>query len=56
MVEPTDFFLNEETFADNKFMHETTLARAESTKIAIDEFKRFREKILDAGVEVETYK
>lgn len=38
MVEPTHFFLNEETFADNKFMTKVQIEQKESTQKAIEEF------------------
>ena len=56
MVEPTHFFLNEETFADNKFMNKVTMSMEETTQKAIDEFRKFKEQIEKAGVEVEAYK
>jgi hypothetical protein len=31
MVEPTNFFLNEETFQDNKFMNKVQIDQQEST-------------------------
>ena len=55
MVEPTHFFLNEETFADNKFMNKVQLDQLQSSTKAKDEFKRFREQIQKADIEVETY-
>ena len=45
MVEPTHFFLNEETFADNKFMNKVQLDQLQSSTKAKDEFKRFKEQI-----------
>ena len=56
MVEPTNFFLNEETFQDNKFMNKVQIDQQESTKKAIDEFKKFRDTIEQNGIEVTTYK
>jgi hypothetical protein len=38
MVEPTHFFLNEETFADNKFMNKVQLDQLESSTNAKEEF------------------
>ena len=38
MVEPTHFFLNEETFADNKFMNKVQLDQLQSSSDAKDEF------------------
>ena len=35
MVEPTNFFFNEESFEDNKLMNKSHLDQEESTKIAI---------------------
>jgi hypothetical protein len=35
MIEPTSFFLNEETFKDNKFMQKTSDSKQASTKTAI---------------------
>ena len=45
MVEPTHFFLNEETFADNKFMNKVSDDMHTSSQKAKDEFKRFMEQI-----------
>ena len=56
MVEPTHFFLNEETFTDNKFMNKVQLDQIESSKQAKEEFHRFREEIIKHGVEVVSYK
>jgi len=38
MVEPTHFFLNEETFADNKFMNKVQLDQLQSSTDAKHEF------------------
>jgi hypothetical protein len=38
MVEPTHFFLNEETFADNTFMNKVQLDQLQSSTDAKDEF------------------
>ena len=56
MVEPTHFFLNEETFADNKFMTKVEIERKESTKRAIEEFHGLAKAIRAQGIEVVTYK
>ena len=41
MVEPTHFFLNEETFQDNKFMNKVQMDQRDSSLKAIEEFKKF---------------
>lgn len=56
MVEPTHFFLNEETFTDNKFMTKVEIERGESTKRAIGEFHALADAIRTQGIEVVTYK
>ena len=55
MVEPTNFFLNEETFEDNKFMNKVTLDQQESTQKAIEEFRLFKDVILQNGIDVVSY-
>ena len=56
MVEPTHFFLNEETFQDNKFMNKVQEDQMQSSNKAKEEFKRFRDEIQKNDVEVVTYK
>eukprot|EP00347_Sterkiella_histriomuscorum_P004730 403359327 len=56
MVEPTNFFLNEETFQDNKFMNKVSLEHQQSTIQAIEEFQLFKETIQANGVDVVSYK
>jgi hypothetical protein len=56
MVEPTHFFLNEETFKDNKFMNKVQLDQLQSSNQAKEEFWRFRDNIERHEVEVLTYK
>lgn len=55
MVEPTHFFLNEETFEDNKLMKKTNLNKDQLTLRAIDEFKRFKNNLEANDIEVEVY-
>ena len=55
MVKPTNFFLNEETFQDNKFMNPVQVSQLQSSQQAKDEYSRFRDKILDSGVDVSEY-
>ena len=45
MVEPTQFFLNEETFKDNKFMERVKDSKSKSTQEAIQEFKKMAENL-----------
>ena len=45
MVEPTHFFLNEETFADNNFMNKVQLDQLESSTKAKEEFYKFKNQI-----------
>ena len=45
MVEPTHFFLNEETFADNKFMNKVQEDQATSSKKAKEEFYNLVESL-----------
>ena len=56
MVEPTHFFLNEETFQDNKFMNKVQLDQQQSSNQAKDEFRKFRDEIVKNDVEVVSYK
>ena len=56
MVEPTSFFLNEETFEDNKFMQKTKDSKKQTTQKAIQEFKNMEANLRKAGVKVATYK
>ncbi len=56
MVEPTHFFLNEETFQDNKFMNKVQLNQLQSSQKAKDEFFQFRENIHKNHIDVVTYK
>jgi hypothetical protein len=55
MIRPTNFYLNLEASADNKFMNSTTLSVAETTKLAQKEFDSLRYGLQNAGVEVECY-
>jgi len=55
MVEPTHFFLNEETFADNKFMNKVEADQAESTKKAKEEFHRFVDTLKKNHIDVNIY-
>jgi len=52
MVEPTHFFLNEETFADNKFMNKVHEDREVSSKKAKAEFKNFVELLQANHIDV----
>lgn len=56
MVEPTQFFLNEETFQDNKFMVRVADSKKKSTAKAIQEFKKMASNLKRAGVTVSIYK
>ena len=56
MVEPTQFFLNEETFKDNKFMERVKDSKSKSTQEAIQEFKKMAENLKKNGVTVSQYK
>ena len=56
MVEPTHFFLNEETFQDNKFMNKVQMDQAQSSQQAKDEFKRFADEIRKNDIDVVVYK
>jgi hypothetical protein len=55
MVEPTHYFVNEETFLDNKFMHRVSDPVAESTALALVEFNRLKDAIEGAGITVEKH-
>eukprot|EP00347_Sterkiella_histriomuscorum_P008666 403344226 len=55
MVEPTNFFLNEETFEDNKLMKQTGMDQQEISQRAIDEFRRFKDTIEKNGIEVKVF-
>lgn len=55
MVEPTQFFLNEETFSDNKFMNKVDEDKEATSKKAIEEFHNLADKLKTAGVTVEMY-
>jgi hypothetical protein len=50
MVEPTQFFLNEETFKDNKFMERVKSSKEQSSKKAIQEFKNMASNLQKNGV------
>ena len=52
MVEPTHFFLNEETFQDNKFMNKVEMGQKESSEKAIEEFHSLANEIRRHGIEV----
>jgi len=52
MVEPTKFFFNTETAADNEFMHEVKGDTDKISEKAIKEHQELRQKIQDAGIEV----
>ena len=56
MVEPTQFFLNEETFKDNKFMERVKDSKQKTTQKAIQEFKKMAENLKKNGVTVTQYK
>lgn len=56
MVEPTGFFLNEETFKDNKFMQRVNDSKKKTTDRAILEFKNMEANLKKNGIEVATYK
>ncbi|CDW85066.1 amidinotransferase [Stylonychia lemnae] len=56
MVEPTHFFLNEETFQDNKFMNKVQIDQRESSLKAIEEFGKFKDLLLENDIDVQVYK
>ena len=56
MVEPTQFFLNEETFKDNKFMERVKDSKSKTTQKAIAEFKKMADNLRKNGVTVSQYK
>ena len=56
MVEPTHFFFNTETAADNEFMHKLEEDDDKLSNKAIAEHKALQEQIRLAGVEVVVYK
>ena len=56
MVEPTNFFLNEETFKDNKFMQRVKESNLKTTNKAIKEFWTMVNNLKKNGIEVVTYK
>jgi len=55
MVRPTQYFVNEETFLDNKFMNRSEDSADVSTQKAIKEFDGLKQAIIDAGVKVELF-
>ena len=55
MVEPTKFYFNAETAADNEFMHQIDEDNDAIAKKAIHEHQMLREKITEAGIEVIKY-
>ena len=55
MVEPTHFFLNEETFADNKFMNNVQMDQLQSSQKAKEEFHRFADEIRKNDIDVVAY-
>jgi hypothetical protein len=52
MVEPTNFYLNEETFKDNKFMHKVHEDNKISSAKAVEEYKRFVEVLKKNDIDV----
>ena len=56
MIKPTCFFLNEETFGDNKFMERSSLSRDKSTKQAIKEFDNMVKNLRANGITVQIEK
>lgn len=55
MIRPTNFFLNLEATADNKFMNTSTLSPQQSTKKAQQEFDQLRQKLEQVQVKVLCY-
>lgn len=55
MVEPTHFFVNEETFADNKFMNKVEEDQATSSKKAKEEFHAFVQVLRENDIDVTLY-
>ncbi len=55
MVEPTHFFLNEETFKDNKFMNKVEEDQATSSKKAKQEYKDFVSQLRKNDLEIVEY-
>ena len=55
MVRPTNFFLNAETFEDNKFMHQVNESQSVTTKKAQTEFDGFVDMLKENKVDVEVY-
>lgn len=56
MVQPTQYFVNEETFLDNKFMNRSEDSADVSTQKAVIEFNALKTAIEEAGVKVELFK
>ena len=56
MVEPTAFYLNEETIEDNKFMQRVTESKEQSSKIALEQFNGMVENLKRNNIKVTAYK
>ena len=56
MVEPTNFYTNEETYKDNKFMNKVSADAKATTEQAMFEFHHLVRKIILNHVDVEVFK
>lgn len=55
MVEPTNFFLNEEAHQDNDFMHAVIGEPCEISEMAKAQHKTYQSVLRDSGIDVMTY-
>mmetsp|Transcript_55115 Transcript_55115/g.120167 ORF Transcript_55115/g.120167 Transcript_55115/m.120167 type:complete len:130 (+) Transcript_55115:98-487(+) len=55
MVQPKQFFVNLETYEDNKFMHESKQTHEQTTQLALKEFNGLVSSYSNAGVGVEVF-
>lgn len=56
MVEPTAFYLNEETIEDNKFMQRVSESKEQSSRIALEQYNAMVENLRRNNIRVTAYK
>lgn len=56
MVEPTAFYLNEETIEDNKFMNRVEYTREETSRTALKQFNDMVDNLKRNNINVTIYK
>lgn len=56
MIEPTNFHANPQTMPTNQFQHEDDVSIADISASALQEFRTFRDKLVEVGVSVTTLK